>query len=515
MSTKRWQHLRPEREDGIALVLAVVVTTVITIMAIAMLSYTSASSRDASLKQSGQSAYSLAEAGVNQALAQLASHYYTTSGTANNASTVWSASWFTGTTSQKSSTDATACTATSTCMAWSASYTSAPAGIKQGTVVVTGTGTVPNPTGASPLRRTVTTRVDVNRPPQLQQTPDYWKEIYTGTPPSPGTVCNLDLGQGVTITAPLYVGGNLCLSNTAQISGSNVTLKVFGWAYVKSPQSTIGASNNNPARIASAQIKGGCASKNDPQPTQTSGCTINRSGGNWAIWDNTPSSSHAPTAPTADPLPAVNWSQAQSDQYNSPTLPSCTNGRSLDEATFNLTPAASYTCTTAAGSINWNYSASTLAVSGNIYFPHNLFINTNNILVKYTGIGSFFVVGSITTANNSFLCVKTASGDCDFANATNSGSSGYWDATQNLLLLQAQGVVSGTNFHFQGGIYSVTSINFGGGQGTTQGPLVSPSTIVVGQQLNGSFPSFPQIQSGSLGTQPPPFNLGSQYGGTY
>ena len=59
-----------------ALVLAVVTTTVVTIMVVAMLSFTSASSRDASLKDARQSASALAEAGVGQALAQLASHYY-------------------------------------------------------------------------------------------------------------------------------------------------------------------------------------------------------------------------------------------------------------------------------------------------------------------------------------------------------------------------------------------------------------------------------------------------------
>ena len=92
-----------------------------------------------------------------------------------------------------------------------------------------------------------------------------------------------------------------------------------------------------------------------------------------------------------------------------------------------------------------------------------------------------------------------------------------WDATKNLLLLQAEGAVTGTNFHFQGGIYSDTSITLGGGGGGTagtQGPLICPHTITVGQQLNGSFPDFPEITSGSLGTKTP-YTLGATYGGTY
>jgi Tfp pilus assembly protein PilX len=520
MSKQRWL-LRAENEDGMALVLAVVTMTVLTIMVVSMLSFTSASSRDASVKNSRQGAYALAEGGVNQALAQLASHYYVSDGSAFNSdgtpvnnSTVFAASWFTGTTSQKSSTDPAACTATSTCMAWSASYTSASAGIKQGTVALTGTGTVPNPTGAHPLTQRVTTKVDVIQPSQLVKTPSFWKEIYAGAPPSSN--CDFSLGQGVTITAPMYVAGNLCLTSSALIAGSGVDLKVLGWAWLKE-SSKIGSSGGSPARINSAQIAGACstASGNTP-PSMTPVCTVNATVGK--VWDNTPTSSHTATSPTQDPLPTILWSWVQDRQSNSLPAPSCTNGRSLNEANFALTPTASYTCTTAVGSIQYTYNpsgVSTLVTSGDVYFPGNITIDTRNALAQYSGIGSFFVGGAITTANNAFLCVKIANGDCDFANATNSGSPGYWDSTQSVLLLQAHGAIGGTNFHFQGGMYSETSISFGGGQGTTQGPLICPGTITVGQQLNGSFPSFPLIEAGSLGTPPPPYKLTAPYGGAY
>ena len=532
MSKERWSFLHPQREEGMALVLAVVTTTVIMIMVVAMLGFTSASSRDANLKDAGQTAYALAEGGVNQGLAQLASHYYQEWGspptpspyrpdgkTPVNSSTVFDPSWFTGITSQQAP-DAGACTATSTCMSWSATYSTAgAAGIKKGTITITGTGTVPNPTGAHALVRRLTTTIDVLKKPVLVKTPDYWKEIYTGAPPTPG-VCNLVLGNGVTITAPLYVAGNLCLQQSAQIYGSNVTLKVFGWVWLKNT-STIGSSTGAPARIGSALINGACST--DPgntAPDQTTPpaphCTVNASGGK--VWDNAGSpsgSSHSAQSPTPDPLPTVDWTQAQMDQ--SDPAPSCTNGRSLSEPTFALTPATSYSCTTAVGSIAWNATSHVLTVDGNIWFPGNLSIDTSNVPTTYTGLGSFFVWGTITTANNAFLCVKLAGSECDFANATNSGSTGFWDATKNLLLLQAHGAVTGTNFHFQGGIYSFASISLGGGGGGTagtQGPLISPNTITVGQQLNGSFPDFPYITSGSLGTSTP-VTLGGALGGTY
>jgi hypothetical protein len=113
------------------------------------------------------------------------------------------------------------------------------------------------------------------------------------------------------------------------------------------------------------------------------------------------------------------------------------------------------------------------------------------------------------------MCVAIASGNCDFANANNSGSSNYWDTTKSLLLIQTVGAIAATNLHFQGGLYSATSINLGGGQSQTQGPLITPGGLAVGQQLSGSFPTFPLIQAGSLGTPPPPFTLGKPYGGSF
>jgi Tfp pilus assembly protein PilX len=528
MTKGRWQFLYPQREEGMALVLALVTTTVVTIMVVAMLSFTSASSRDASLKDAGQSASALAEGGVNHGLAQLASHYYRDNSpnpptpyrpdgkTPINSSAAFDPSWFTGTTtSVQSPTNGSPCTARSTCMTWTATYTPAPVGIQQGTITLTGIGTVPNPTGASAVVRRATARLGVLKHPVLVKTPDYWKEIYTGAGPS--DTCDFTVDNGVEITAPLYTAGNLCLRNSSKIYGSNVTLQVFGWAWIQNPQSFIGKqSDASYPRLGAAKIRLGCSSVNNTAPSTAVGsCAVNHAGDK--VWDGTPTSQHQATAPTADPLPAVNWSQAQSDQNNSSPAPSCTNGRSLSESTFSLTPATSYSCTTAVGSIVWNASTKLLTVSGNIWFSGNLWIDTTNIPTRYQGLGSFFVGGTISTANNAYLCVKLAGSECDFANANNSGSAGYWDATQSLLLLQAQAAFTGTNFHFQGGIYSDTSISLGGGGGGTagtQGPLVSPHTITVGQQLNGSFPDFPFVTSGSLGTQTP-LTLSTISGGTY
>ena len=155
-----------------------------------------------------------------------------------------------------------------------------------------------------------------------------------------------------------------------------------------------------------------------------------------------------------------------------------------------------------------------MALSGDIYFSGALDLSTTSPFT-YTGIASFFVAGTMTAANGSALCVHVSGSTCDFTNATNTNSSNYWDTTKAVLIIQTQGAITAQNLAFQGGLYSSTSINLGGGQSATQGPLVSPLLITPGQQLNLSFPSFPLLYSGTLGTPPPPYTLSSAYGGSF
>jgi Tfp pilus assembly protein PilX len=502
------------REEGMALVFALVAMMTMSILLVSLVSYTGATARNSYLKRSDQNAYSLAEAALNQAFAQLASHYYDSSNSANNSTTSFSRDWIVGgTTSQQSPTSTAACTSGSTCMSWSlvscAFYTSitgctlngGSGGTTQGTVTLKGTGTVPNPTGGAARTASVTAKIDVSQPPKLVATPSFWTEIYAGTPPSSG--CDVTFGQGVAVTAPVYVAGNLCLAQTGQVTGSTTTVKVGGWLSLKN-SSFMGTSASH---IGSIQVAGFC-----PNGSSSTNCIINAAGG--PVWDNNPSSQHAATAPTPDPLPAVNWSWMQNAQANSVPAASCTNGKSFSDANFDLLPATSYSCTSSIGSITYTAgSPGTLALSGDLYFPNNLTMSAAT--VKYTGVASIFVGGTFTTSNNAVLCVAIASGNCDFANATNSGSANYWDTTAKVLLIQAQGAIAATNLHFQGALYSATSINLGGGQSQTQGPLVTPGALTVGQQLSGSFPIIPLVQAGSLGTPPPPYALGKPYGGGF
>ena len=496
-------------ESGIALVMALAVMLVLTVLVTATLAFTSSSSRDASVKQSGQSAYALAQAGLNSALAQLYSQYYDSSGALKNNSTVYSSSWFSGPgipTSQQSPSSSAACTSTSTCMSWSvASWTpGGPGPFTKGTLVLQGQGRVPNPTGGTALTRTVTDKIYVEQPPQPVTTPSYWTELYSG---ATGRPCDLQLGQTVNANAPIYVAGNLCLTSAASIEGSAVTLTVMGNIRLQNGGSDIGAVT----RPISVQVGGGCVKSNNG--SYNTPCPINNGTPSTSIYDQSGRTTAA--APSAQAPPTIDWAGIAAAQAASTVT--CSNGVSLSSATFYLTPSSGagstgYTCSitdpvsqSTIGSITYNSTAHTLALSGDVYLSGSLDFSTPSP-ITYTGLATLFVAGTVNAANGSVLCVHVSSGNCDFANAINHSSPDYWDPLQSVLLILAQGAVGpGTglkNVDFQGGLYSATSINLGGGNSGTQGPLVSPQIITPGQSLNLSFPNFPLIMSGSGNTPP-------------
>jgi Tfp pilus assembly protein PilX len=508
-------------ESGIALVMALAVMLVLTVLVSATLAFTSSSSRDSSLKQSGQSAYALAEAGLNRGLAQLYAHYYDSSGAKINNTTLYSSTWFTGAgipSSQQSPSSTAACTATSTCMSWGvASWTPGGSGpFTKGTLVLQGQGRTPNPTGGTALTRTVRETVAMQQLPQLVTPPTYWTELYTG---ATGQPCDLQLGQTVNANAPIYVAGNLCLTSAAALEGSAVTLKVLGNIRLQSGGTNIG----QVTRVTSVQVGGGCVKSNNG--AYTTPCPINTA--TTAIFDR--SGRTTAPAPTPEAPPVIDWTGIANAQAASTV--SCTNGVSLSSPTFYLTPGSGagstgYRCTVTdptsasiVGSINYNSSAHTLAVSGQVYLSGSLDVSTTSP-ITYTGIASLFVAGTVSAANGSVLCVHVSGSTCDFANATNTGSADYWDTTQSVLIILSQGAMGAgstlTNLAFQGGLYSATSIDLGGGGGggksSTQGPLVSPNIITPGQSLNLSFPNFPFIMSGSGGTNPPFYSLTASSG---
>jgi hypothetical protein len=178
-------------ESGIALIMALAVMLVLTVLLTSVIFFTSSNARDAQRTNAGQKAYALAEAGINNALAVLHSNYpgsvaYPGDSTLLPART---STYSTGSVTWSGTLDAAAAGAS-----WTDQWN------------ITATGSVVNPTGpgTSPVRRTVKTVVPVVVPASENvngDSPLNW--IYSS--------CDLAFENSVTIGSPVFAGRDLIL----------------------------------------------------------------------------------------------------------------------------------------------------------------------------------------------------------------------------------------------------------------------------------------------------------------
>jgi Tfp pilus assembly protein PilX len=491
-----------KREDGIALIVALGTLLVLSITLTSVVFYTSSSSRDASRSHAGQKAYTLAEAALNNAAAQIAARYPSPhlSG-APGATPACSTSILSGGPVAYLGGDAS----------WSSSFCASST--TAATWTVTATGTVANPTGpgASPVTRTVQGKIDVSFDPTA---PPVWQWVYSGT--------DTTITQSGSFGVPIWVGGNLSLTSTATIV-QPATVVVAGNLSLAQTQTSLGTST---AKLSEVHVVGTCQYKNFAiqNPCRADSTTTPTNTNVWAqSFSNT-----LPDPPL--PNPALTSSEWQSRYaISAPTSSSCTwtgttpgsleaGDTTLDNSagTFNLTPAGStYSCTTSSGSIVWN--GSKLTLNGTVFIDGNVQITTpNNSPASYVGIGNIFASGTVSFQNNSGLCAKltAAATSCDTV-------YGNWDPSTAMLILAAYNCpanstacpttgnsVTVTAAQFQGGLYGQSGISIGNSS-SVQGPLVSATTISDSQQ---GAARFPPVQKLAPGYPLDPFSIGPLYG---
>jgi hypothetical protein len=503
MSARILRRVDAARDEGIALVLAVLVLAVVSIVAASTIMYTSSSQQNAYSNKARHNAYTLAQAALSNALAQLTAQYYDSSGKPNNqqyaAPSGWSMSG-----SQQSPSSSSSCTigsAATTCMHWTATAnTTGPfTGVQKAAWTLTGQGSVPNPAGSGPIVQTVSEVIPVTAPPMQVPAPDLYKGIYSGRGPTPG-VCDLTTGQGVVWVSPVIVKGNLCVQQQSGVASPG-TLTVGG--FLQNTQG--GYAGTSAAPIPSLSVAGAC----NGSMTMTPACS--------PAWDSvhnyyadtsqniyTSSVSNAPTFP--NPPPSVDWNEVATDSgfvLSDPTGASdtwtCTNGKSLRAATFDLTAGAPYTCT-APGNAKLAWDGTTLTVNGSVYVSGNL-VTQNNTNVVYKGLGAIYVGGTISFGNNTAICVGSTS--------NHACPSGYnWDATQDLIFLLSQGGITGSNLALEGGLYSDNNVNFSSGQTQINGPIVTQQQLIPGQQASSGFPNITTVITSMPDTPKPYFLLG-------
>lgn len=336
-----------------------------------------------------------------------------------------------------------------------------------------GIGTVRNPTGpgSAPVVRTVSGRASLGSARRGTANNAVWNYVYVDDPTTTTT-----LGNSVNVNIPLYVRGNLLITNTAQVSG--YALQVGGTVEFRN-YGTVGTAE---APIHEAHIGGGCRIGNvGPFTTPCTADTRVHA----TISDGTPTEFVKPEADFAG------W------YYNAEPGPrhACTTGSfpgGLDNdavpnnslPAVNLTPSTPYDCRVhdasgnLVGQLTWmpgsGSAPGTLTISGTIYFDGPIDFRQYNNAV-YQGRATIYAAGDITFANQSSLCGVTA---CD---AT-------WDPQQNLLaFVSGANVRVGQQSHFQGAIYATLDYSEDNNS-TFWGPIIARRISLSNSTTNHYVP---------------------------
>ena len=239
-----WTPLhRFSEERGQSLVLALLVMTFLAVSLGTVMFFTAGNQRNSNYQKTAQVATSLAEAGVNNAVSVLANP--------SNACcleidpTVDPAHAVLPTAATPRSGTYNGNTVT-----WWGSLTPQSDGSKMWTVY--GKASVSNPTGpsATPVVKQVSAQVLVHAPLPSNFNVNVWNAIYSPFGPTAG--CDTTIGQGINISVPVYVGGNLCMGQNATITKP---VYVGGYLFFNNKQGSIGS---NGATINSAHVGGYC-----------------------------------------------------------------------------------------------------------------------------------------------------------------------------------------------------------------------------------------------------------------
>ena len=502
-------------ESGMALVLALAVMMVLTLMVTSVISFTSSNAGAASRSNADQKAYALAEAGMNNALAVLHANYPGTAAYPGNANLLPAR-----TTSYPGGGSAT----------WSGTLVGPLTGDWRYEWRVTSKGTARNPVGGSStqLSRTVTATVPVNLPtttPTDLASVLNW--IYSGT--------DTYFTNSVQIGSPVYATRDLYLSNTAKIRGTAHKLIVGRNLHLSQPANRVGlVSGLTPAdtRIDEVHVVGQCSSQAIPLlhnclwdadlvfatahdnvippalvATPKLTCCAPYLGSIAPAGTDNPSSmgfwyQYADLGPLSPCDPATKLGTP-------PTFESLGSSAIDNSATpstaFNLTPdGASYTCKSTPGGANdgelsWNAATKVLKVKGTIFIDGSATAFGSGV-PTYDGQATLVLSGTFMM-KNSKLCAVVTGGDCNVA-------AGAWNPNVKSLVIVADGdgvgggaqsqtgeVGAGEGIHLKGSSFQGALIaNKNVREETScavQGPMISVYNEVRGGQTCAlSFPAM-------------------------
>jgi Tfp pilus assembly protein PilX len=387
---RRWLRLRLACERGMALVMAIGITTVLAIAGTTAMVYSTSSSTESSQTSSRSSAFDLAESGINNSMSIL----NLPTNNALDPDTLPKC-----TTNGTKYSDPTAIrTSTST---WLHGTYGDGTVDYCGTLVrqsalwyLTSIGNMRNPNKASgtvtrALEATVTVTPTITQPLNNP----VWNYLYAGRT---GNTCDQTLNNNISGASRMYVAGNLCLSPNVQLNQSTV---IVGGDLDVSNNAAVGANTNMSTRVET-YVGGNCRYSVGTWDA----CTGNQDAKHIysKLSDGTTIAVNH-VAPVVAPPAAdyATWYEnaipgpSQSCTTSSGTVPTFdSNYPSRDNSVstvFDLTPASSYFCrvgngahTTLTSAIT--ASATTISVNSATGFPTSQFnIRIDNEFMTVTG----------------------------------------------------------------------------------------------------------------------------------
>jgi Tfp pilus assembly protein PilV len=492
-------------EGGFALPLALAVVVVLGISVTSMIQYTSANSRTSSISKNRNEAYHLAEAGINNAINVI-----------RNSDTPMFATLLPARTTTYDTGSVT----------WSGTLDETSPNVSCPTHLacwnITSIGFARNPTGGLPLRRSMRINVPLDAVYTQRLVNDVYEYVFVyGTGDASG--CDFNNSNNTTFDSPLYIQGNLCISNSTAITNE---LHVWGTAALNSPGS-IGQKSGSTITYdtAGVHIKNGCG-------TSSAGPFTLNCGDPQRVWanpfDNSPRTLTAPNVlasaqgwykaaspgpyfpcKTSSGLPSntSNWATAfDGDQGSTPDYSHM--NRSVTGA-FNLTPSSAYSCKTTLGELSYDPNAvvggttvPTLTVRGTVFIDGNARIApSNKPMIRVVGVGTIYVSGSMVITGTN-VCAAYSGSNCDWSLP----GSGHWDVSQNFLAIVA-GVIGGggqsetsdstisialRSCGFQGELTAMNRTEVSQAS-TTQGPLVQRGMVLSNSLRTYRFGSLSDV----------------------
>jgi hypothetical protein len=442
---RRIAHRLAAAEDGIALLLALGAMAMLGTVSASALLYSQQNYGHAAHSKADQTALALAEAGLNNALATL-----------NAAQDPKSAIAVARTSRQYEGGDAE----------WWGELTG-------NTWTLYGRGVVRNPTGGSiAVSRLVRGRATLGSAKRPSPNNAIWNYLYADDL----STCT-SFSNSVVVDVPVYVRGNLCMTNSAQMTG--YSLRVGGTLSI-SQNASVGTATE---KIHEVHVGGGCI-LDGGAPQLSCGPSAH------VYADSSDNDTSGLTKPAID---LAYW---YVNAYPGPRH-GCTEGSfpggfdndsvmNRSRPTVDLTPNTAYDCRVydvngyLVGRIAWTPgNPGSLIVSGTIFFDGDIAFRQQTNLV-YDGRATIYSSGKITIANQTTICGAP-------------GCPDDWNPNQSLLALIAGSSTDATGFSignyskFQGAIYVVNDFRDGNNT-VTWGPVIARQLYLQNSTLNYYVP---------------------------